>query len=174
MIINSTFIHLLLPGPPGMKSEFGYDNYNWTKKGKFNLIKRDSIYFTKYLLSLKEINVFRENIRINELLSKFSDAESQLLVKEMVLHCQDAAKLDIDQITNISLYRLIGIEPNQRIALKRGEKIISFSRIVYNSNRTKACFYFENKWAGGFGKLVIVEKVKGIWEIKQDVIIWIS
>jgi hypothetical protein len=85
-------------------------------------------------------------------------------------------KIEIDLITNVGLWRLIPVDKGQRIEREIGEKIITYSRIVYNSEKSKAVFYFQNNCSGlcGFREFVFVEKINGIWTIKKEIIDWIS
>jgi len=84
--------------------------------------------------------------------------------------------LTLHKFKNIGLRRLIPVDIKQKVKLKIGEKIITYSRIVYNQKKDKACFYFENKCSGlcGHATFVFVEKIDGIWIIKDELNDWIS
>jgi hypothetical protein len=53
---------------------------------------------------------------------------------------------------------------------------VSFSKLVTNDTKTKGLLYFEFNCGGncGFGEIILVEKSKGRWTIKNTNQLWIS
>ncbi|WP_044200447.1 hypothetical protein [Flammeovirga sp. OC4] len=171
-IINSTFVHLTIPAPvtlEGIEREFGYDNFLYDEK---DLPKdgRYKIYFTQYLVTLDSLERHRKLRISEERLLKLDDIEFRNLGKEFSLKKNFSVKLDVERINNIGDYKLIPVDINQSVKRKFGEKIITYSRIIYNQGKDKACLYFQNNCVGmcGFGKFVFLNKVNGIWEIKNE------
>ena len=175
-IINSTFVHLVLPAPPEFKRKFGYDNYLFNEKNVPEEYKNE-IYFTQYLVSVFDSTGFHSKLKLSvEQLSKLDDIDFRKLGEKLVSEKNRSIKLDTAQIKNIGLQKLIPVDINQKIESEIGEKIITFSRIVYNQQKDKACFYFENNCSGlcGYATFVFVEKVNGIWSIKDEIGDWVS
>ena len=178
LIINSSLVHLVNPGPPGFELSFGYDNFDY-KKQDINIPsdELDSLYFTPYLVTLKDsIKIRVEPYDQKDKTEKIKDADYKELVNQLLTVEFQATKIDLDRINNTGIYVLKTIEPNEKPELEIGEKIISYSKIVYNANKTKASFYFENYCAGmcGIGQVVLMEKVNGIWEIKETITNWVT
>ena len=178
LIINSTLGHLVNPGPPGFEPSFGNDNVDYNKQDiNIRSDELDSLYFTPYLVTLKDsIKIRVEPYDQKDKAAKIKDADYIELVNLLFTDELQATMIDLNRITNTSIYILIAIEPNENPELEIGEKIISYSRIVYNANKTKASFYFENYCAGlcGIGQLVLMEKVDGIWKIKDTITNWVA
>ncbi len=171
-IINSTFVHLVLTPQQGAIREFGYDNFNL--KGREipeEYIK--NIYFTNVLVPLIDSIVFyhRPNNSLN-----LEDPNAQKLYNRLFSDELKELNIEIDSITNVGLWRLTPVVKGQKIDREIGERIISYSRIIYNADRTKAIFYFQNNCSGlcGFGMFVFVEKVNGIWTITKEYNVWVS
>ncbi len=178
MIINSTLVHLVNPGPPGFELSFGYDNFDYKKRDiHIPPDELDSLYFTPYLVTLKDsIKIRVEPYDQKDKTGKIKDADYSELVNQLFTDELQATKIDLDRINNTSIYILKAIEPAENPELEIGEKIISYSKIVYNANKTKASFYFENYCAGmcGIGQVVLMEKVNGIWEITETITNWVT
>jgi len=177
-IINSTLVHLVNPGPPGFKLNFGYDNFDY-KKRKIDIPsdELDSLYFTPFLVTLNDsIKIRVEPYDQQDKTAKIKDLDYSELVNQLFADELQATKINLDRINNTGIYILKAIEPDENPELEIGEKIISYSRIVYNANKTKASFYFENYCAGlcGIGQVVLMEKVDGIWEIKDIITNWVT
>lgn len=178
LIINSSLVHLVNPGPPGFELSFGYDNFDY-KKQDINIPsdELDSLYFTPYLVTLKDsIKIRVEPYDQKDKTAKIKDADYKELVNQLFTHEFQATTIDLNRINNTSIYILKAIEPDENPKLEIGEKIISYSRIVYNADKTKASFYFENYCAGlcAIGQVVIMEKVDGIWKIKDTITNWVA
>jgi len=175
-IINSTFVHLVLPAPPEFEKEFGYNNYlNNGENVPEEFI--NEIYFTQYLVGVSDSSGFQSKLKISEeRLSKLDDIDFRKLGETLISTANLSIKLDTDQIKNIGLWRLIPSDINQQVEREIGEKIITYSRIIYNKQKDKACFYFENNCSGlcGYATYVFLEKVDGIWTIKDELMDWIS
>ena len=175
-IINSTFVHLVNPGSSEFDRKFGYDNYS--KKGK-NIPEEyiNQIYITQYLVGISDSLAYNSNLTISEKsLSKLDDSEFRNLGTKLISCKALSIKLDTAIIQNIGFNRIIPIDINQKVQRKIGEKIITYSRIVYNQKKDKACFYFENNCSGlcGYATFVFVEKVDRIWVIMDELMDWIS
>lgn len=174
-IINSTFIHLVDPAPE-IEREFAYDNY---LKSSRNIINenRNDIYFTQYLTSFSDKVTLSTKFKLSEeKLLELADSEFRSLGRKLISTKNKSIKLDTSMIQNIATYRLIPIEINQKVELEIGEKIITYSRIVYNQKKNKACFYFENDCSGqcGYAFFIFLEKTNGIWTIKDQLLDWIA
>ena len=171
-IINSTFPHLVITSPPGLKREFGYDNFNPKNKDIPKEYFRN-VFFTNALVPLIDTTMFfnrpnesliMEDTIIQKLYNRlFTDKQSELIIKT-------------DSITNTGLWKLKPVSKGQKIKMEIGERVITYSRIIYNTDKTKAVFYFQNYCSGlcGFGMFIVVEKVNGIWTITNEFIDWVS
>lgn len=171
-IINSTFPHLVVIQPPGATREFGYDN--------FNLMDREipdeyirNVFFTNVLVPLIDTIAFYP--RPNNSL-KIEDPTVQKLYNRLFTDEQSVLIIETDSITNTGFWKLTLVQKGQKFKREIGERVISYSRIVYNIDKTKAVFYFQNDCSGlcGFGMFVVVEKVKGIWSITKEYNDWVS
>lgn len=139
---------------------------------------RDTLYFTPYLLPVSsEKQDFRmsmdtENEHWESLAKDTTYAFSrQLFSKDLKL-----LKIIPQRISNTGVYRLLKLEPSKLPERKPGEKLITYSCIVYNPAKDRACFYFENNCYGscGFAELVFVKKENGIWKVDKNIFFWIS
>lgn len=171
-IINSTFPHLVVIQPPGATREFGYDN--------FNLMDREipdeyikNVFFTNVLVPLIDTIAFYPRPNNN---LKLEDPTVQKLYNRLFTDEQSVLIIETDSITNSGFWKLTPVQKGQKFKREIGERVISYSRIVYNIDKTKAVFYFQNNCSGlcGFGMFVVVEKVKGIWSITKEYSDWVS
>lgn len=171
-IINSTFPHLVVIQPPGATREFGYDNFNLKDREIPDEYIRN-VFFTNVLVPLIDTIAFypRPNNRL-----KIEDPTVQKLYNRLFIDQQSELILETDSITNTGLWKLTPVQKGQKFKREIGERVISYSRIVYNIDKTKAVFYFQNNCSGlcGFGMFVVVEKVKGIWSITKEYNDWVS
>ena len=177
-IINSTLVNIVVPPPPGVEMQFGYDNFDFKTQGKEipeDII--DSIYFTPFLLTNNDSIGFRAKpFALEEDLKKIEDSSYINLGKKLIDNQQNWAKIDLTKIDNVGFYKLIELDPNETPDLEIGDKIISYSRIFYNKDKTKALFYFESYCSGlcGAGMIVLMEKEDEIWKIKSIINNWVS
>lgn len=174
-IINATFPHLVLPALPGIEREFGYDNYIFPADLLAETELRD-VYFIQYLVNPAD-SIFHGDLSLNEsYLTQLKDAEFKLLGKAFSKQTNPSTRLDIDLIKNIGINKLIPIEINQLIRRDIGTSAVTYSSIVYNEAKDKACFYFQDNCSGlcAYAKWVFVEKIDGIWTIKQQLSHWVS
>lgn len=174
-IINATFPHLVLHAPPGMEREFGYDNYIFPADLLAEMGLRDA-YFIPYLVNPAD-SIFHQDLSISESrLTQLEDADFKLLGKAFSQQTKPNIKLDIDLIKNIGLNKLIPIETNQFVKRDFGTSAVTYSSIVYNKAKDKACFYFQNECSGmcAYAEWVFVEKIDGVWTIKQQLSHWVS
>jgi len=175
-VLNSTLVHLVNPPLKGFKVEFGYNNYDWTNRGypesEFNDLK-----FTEYLVNPTDTIGLRASPFLDQLkINKIENKDFKILAEKLLNDCPKTLKLDLNKINNTALNKLVAVDLKIQPKLNIGDKIITYSRIIYNENNDKGCFYFENYCAGlcGSGQLVFVEKENGIWKIKLKIIDWIS
>lgn len=171
-IINSTFPHLVIIPPPGVTREFGYDNFNPKNRDIPEEYFRN-VFFTNALVPLIDTAVFYT--RPNESLI-IEDTTIQKLYNRLFTDEQSELIIETDSITNTGLWKLKPVPKGQKIKMEIGERIITYSRIIYNTDKTKAVFYFQNNCSGlcGFGMFIVVEKVKGIWTITKEYNDWVS
>lgn len=175
-IINSTFVHLVSQAPLGFEADFGYDNYTFKGKG-FPEEHFRPVYFTRYLVSFNDSLAFSSKSSISDdTFSRLVDEDFKALGRALITEAGISLKLETALIQNIGLNRLIPVEIGQRVEREIGEKIITYSRIVYNAKKDKACFYFENNCSGlcGSAIYIFVQKEKGIWVVKEKLVDWVS
>ena len=175
-IINSTFVHLVSQAPLGFEAEFGYDNYTFKGKG-FPEEHFRPVYFTRYLVSFNDSLAFSSKSSVTaDTFSRLADEEFEALGQALVSESSQNARLDTALIQNTGLNRLVPMEIGQQVEREIGEKIITYSRIVYNAKKDKACFYFENNCSGlcGSATYVFVQKENGIWVVKEKLVDWVS
>jgi hypothetical protein len=53
-------------------------------------------------------------------------------------------------------------------------RIVAFSRVAYNINKTKALFFVTESKTASYGKGVYLEKVDGMWRVADLQIIWLT
>ena len=171
-VINSCFIHLAISGPPGTKRDFGYEN-------RINDNYPDSLLEDQYVIQfLKGMNdSIGFNLNINDVdyfFKRLKDSSFIELGRRILLDTSTSLKLDLSKINNTGIFRLKATHKELKLEISEG--IFIFSRISYNVNKDKACFYFENICSGlcGSGRFVFVQKINGIWEIKEELLNWIS
>lgn len=171
-IINATFPHLVVIISSDMVREFSYDNFNLKNKDIPEEYYRN-VFFTNALVPLNDTSVFYifpnknliiEDSTIQKLYNGlFTDEKSELII-------------ETDSISNTGLWILKPIPKEEKIKIGVGERRITYSRIIYNADETKAIFYFQNECYGlcGFGMFVVVEKINGIWTIIKEYNDWVS
>jgi hypothetical protein len=171
-IINSTFPHLCGNLPPGATREFSHNNLN-PKNRNIPEEYFSTIFFTNSLVPLTDTTVF--HTRPNQSIF-IEDTTIKNLYNRLFTKGQRELILETDSITNTGLWKLKPVMKGQKIKLEIGERIITYSRIVYNTDHSKAMFYFQNNCSGlcGFGKFVVVEKVNGVWTIIEEYNDWVS
>ena len=171
-IINSTFIHLVLTPPPGATREFGYDNYDYKDRQISDELIRD-VFLTNYLVSLNDTLIFYPKPRSNLVIE---DSTFYTLYKKLISDKRKDLKIEFDSITNTGLWQITPFNKGQIIKNEIEERIVTYSRIVYNYDKSKAVFYFQNDCSGlcSFGKFILVEKVDGIWKIIEEHYDWVS
>lgn len=79
------------------------------------------------------------------------------------------------ELTNLGDYQLrpVNFEPTEQ---DRVVATLTFSRVVFNEDQTKACYYYK-EYCGplcGYGYLVFVERTEGTWKLKRKHQLWIS
>lgn len=176
LILNSTFVHLVVPAPEGAEREFGYDNYVDILHIFPDSMKK-VIFFTPYLVSMNGSDFFRTDFFYKEeRIEKIKDEEFKKLASLLFNNCPSTLKINPKRVQNIGMMRMVCVEPGTLPKREIGECIITYSRIVYNEPKDKACFYFEKSCSGlnGYGKLVFMMKKNDIWEIVDNVLFWVS
>jgi hypothetical protein len=76
-----------------------------------------------------------------------------------------------------SAYEIFSIRDTSIIKKGDFNGELSFSRVVFNTQKTKACYYFDqylksSKW--GMGAVVYAEKIKGKWVFVRYEEIWVA
>ena len=110
---------------------------------------------------------FRNNIQLD-------DSWRQLLIK--LVDTESSSKhFKFEELTNVGDYQLrpVNFEPTEQ---DRAVATLTFSRVVFDENGTKACYYYK-EYCGplcGYGYLVFVERTDGIWKLKEKHQLWIS
>ena len=88
-----------------------------------------------------------------------------------------AYKLQIDfgELTNLGKYKIEkeGYEPNSN---ERIASLFIFSRVVLNSDQTKAVYYFQEfqRRLDGYGYIVFAEWTAAGWKVIGKNMVWIS
>jgi len=82
---------------------------------------------------------------------------------------------ELKELTNVGDYQLrpVSFEPTEQ---DRVVATLTFSRVVFNEDRTKACYYYK-EYCGplcGYGYLVFAERTAGTWKLKAKHQLWIS
>lgn len=179
-IINSTFVHLVLPAPKEFPKHFGYDNYIFDFNSKDTTFYKDlikDIYLANHLAPISDTITFHGFYDSNkERVEKLKDKDFLELIKRFKTIPLENLQLDLNKIRNTSFFKPIPFKNTTKIEATSEIDIITYSRILYNKDKTKACFYFEKFCYGlcGYGAFVFVEKVAGIWTIKEQITDWIS
>jgi|GEM_PF-6989050 len=178
LIINSIFYHLVFPKlkpfgesmePPKYEVEdFGYHNHEYN----IDLTYNQDVYLIDYLIGMND------TLAISSLINPrgIDDSEYSILVLRLNYFAVESRKLVVNRITNTGFFKLNPLTKKEKLNSSTPKSSYAFSPIVYNKNYTKACFYFEDRCYGlcGHGELVLVEKVNGIWIIKDKIRTWIS
>jgi hypothetical protein len=168
-IINATLVHLLLNRTINDSTEFEYQNFILKDEKIKNKIK---LYFTNELVAITDTTVFQfpliKNRQFKSTLKKMNQTLNSIYSKHF--------KISADSITNGGIWNLKLIDKSQKISGDYGTIKVTYSRIIYNDNQTKAVFYFQNNCVGlcGYGNIVDVEKINGIWRITNIYNDWIS
>ena len=84
-------------------------------------------------------------------------------------------KLELEKLTNVGEYHLRPVDYEQT-KQDRIVATLTFSRVVFNEDRTKACYYYK-EYCGplcGYGYLVFAERTAGSWKLKAKHQLWIS
>src|SRR5690606_19322191 len=119
------------------KKEFGYDNFNPKNRDIPEEYFRN-VFFTYALVPLIDTSVFYP--RLNEhLFTEYSTI--QQLYNRLFTDEQSELIIETDSITNTGLWKLKPVLKGQKIKMEIGERIITYSRIIYNADKTKAVFY---------------------------------
>ncbi|SHJ42383.1 hypothetical protein SAMN04488007_0289 [Maribacter aquivivus] len=147
--------------------------------------KSDSI--SKSDINFISINTGNDTIFIKRLIqeSKFRNSVKRLttdfgLSPKINANLLSTEKLNIQSITSKKYYSIFGKKfkrknPWKRIIKKYGTKnIIEFSKVKYNGNLASAYFGFHCGGLCGNGRVVIFEKVNGVWEILTSINQWES
>ncbi len=171
-VINATFEHLANPGPEGAPRTFGYDNFIHPEDS-VSAQNRRKIFFTSCLVPYRDSSVFLNRSENN---ISFSDSSFAVLLNQLKSGQKAEAKLNSERIVNTANYRISPFPRGKKINRKVGEKVITYSTIVYDAGYTKAVFYFQSDCAGlcGYAAFVCVEKRYGIWTIVDVAQDWVS
>ena len=123
-----------------------------------------------YQISKRESENFKEVLRIDS-----------TLLDSFQLEKYPTRYIDFNKINNHSRFEITNNKyPDQetRIQTKNLKEIglISCSRVIFNTDLTKGFFYytFFKNGLNAYGLLLIVEKVDGLWRIKQEIGLWVS
>ncbi len=110
-----------------------------------------------------------------EIIKDFQDKDNQ------VYHLDRRFVLDVDYIllTNKERGEIFAFENGWKVFYDRypnANGILEFSRVGFNSQRTKALIYQGNQSNGlsGMGQYVLLLKKDGKWEIEKEVPTWMS
>ncbi len=168
-VINATFYHLVQDMNDTINWEFGYTNFIKSFK---NIPER-------FILKTYVENVLLVDSTLteNEIL-KISNGNIHLRKKD--LQNLKAVELNTKYIMNVGYRRIYPIKTasGRENSLEIGNEKITFSRIFYNKTKDKAFFQVKYVFCGisRFVKAVYVEKINGLWEIKNEVFInnWIA
>ena len=110
--------------------------------------------------------------RINSLFSQVVQDDSVAAITQLNLVQSAIAPVDFQLCT-----AKIVLRPSTSKRPLSWERLtIRFSKIVFNTARTKALLRYDMNCGGncGFGEILLVEKTNGNWHIKQAEELWIS
>lgn len=179
-IINSTFVHLVIPAPKEFPKKFAYDNYIFDFNSKDTVFYKgliEDIYLANYIAPISDTISFPRVYGPNkERIEKLKDKDFIKLITTFKITNLDNLQLDLNKIRNTSFFKPIPFTNTTKIEEESEIDIITYSRILYNKDKTKACFYFEKRCYGlcSFSLFAFVEKVDGIWTIKEQILDYIS
>ena len=166
-----------------------YDVFNWEKYKldstlyEYKLNNRQADTSILVLLVNDSLIQCTENEFLNSLLSidKFKlnfniDSTWRTLALELVNKNTKSKKFDFNYVAEIGKYMLYNSDTYLQ---KSGERVIgnaAFSRVVFNDNKTRGCFYFQFVCGPlcGHGVIVFVEKVNNKWQIEGNREVWVS
>lgn len=110
---------------------------------------------------------FRDNIQLE-------DSWRQLLPK-LVESNSNSEHLELEVLTNVGDYQLrpVNFEATEQDRIVAS---LTFSRVVFNKNETRACYYYKEFCGSlcGYGYLVFVERTGVTWKLKAKHLLWIS
>ena len=173
-VINSCFTHLLFNVFPDSTKTFGYDNF--LSDNYPDSIKREML-LTNCLKGINDTSGFKFSYEEEfDVLRDIKDSSFKSLGEDFLAVSSKNLMLDFSKINNTGLFKLKPVIINEKPKLDIGESYFSFSRIKYNLNKNKACFYFVENCNGlcGSGTFIFLEKINGVWEIKKRLLHWIS
>jgi len=168
-ILNSCFS--AASSHPG--NAYKVEEANFLEKNKYQYLPYlQDIYITKYLLAYKGTNGQKSRIRFtkDEVMSSLTNKEFTSLIERFYSGTIGDLKIDISKIKNTETYKLVPVEIDEKIRPDSGYTRITYSRILYNEMRDKACFYRENcdhfyRW----GEFLFLVKENGNWNEKQSI-----
>ncbi|WP_316786102.1 hypothetical protein [Pedobacter frigiditerrae] len=150
--------------PPAGSPKFKITNDTALRAGKHLFLAEDSLF------SINSFRFFSPKVRTNKEINP--DSIYQLLQSRT--HKSLKANFSIDSIS----YRI-----SDDKSLKKNEDFngtLTFSRVVFNKQKNKACYYFEQyiligtSRGWGVGNVVYAEKKNGNWVFVKEENIWIA
>tara|TARA_B100000674_G_scaffold485164_1_gene491630 strand:- start:1853 stop:2446 length:594 start_codon:yes stop_codon:yes gene_type:complete len=168
LVLNTVFPNLVVKSPPGTKDTWAPNNFKKVDTVKFkNLI--EEVYFINYLAHTKDSSFTHQ---IDSTYKSNLESNHKQLLRQLLTK-QNNIPLELKKITNVGFYKIISFK-NQKLDI--GKPFLCFSNIIYNKNKTEACFYFENNCNGmcSSGELIFLKKIKGNWEPVKRLEIWVS
>lgn len=165
-------------------NDFDWDQYKkdsleWHNQLKY--VKRDK----KNVVLLVNDSLINPNLDFLDLTFKLTEVGFQTniqleepwrqLMIQLVESDFRSKYLKFEELTNIGDYQLqpINFEPTES---DRVVAILTFSRVVFDENKTKACYYYKEYCGSdcGYGYMVFVERINGEWNLKAKSQLWIS
>lgn len=155
--------------------QYKADSIEWNKllinpkRDKRNLILLvyDSLTTNLNLTTRLTEKGFRDNIHLE-------DSWRQLLLK-LVEPSSSSEYLELEALTNVGDYQLRPVN-YEAAEQDRIVATLLFSRVVFNKDETRACYYYQEycgRLCGG-GYLVFVERTDGTWKLRATHLLWIS
>jgi len=157
-ILNCTFVHLTY-GRYALNegNEYGYDNWN---KEEFKNDEVEKIELLTTQKPLKHISTYAATYNYSDL--NMQDKSFKPLFDNLKNNLTDSTELDLKLITNLGSIRLKPIRSKRIPEYNAPKKWMLFSNFSYNSERTKAVFFY---MVGDHSYFITVKKKGDVWII---------
>lgn len=166
-----------------------YESFNWTKyykevdefEYKLNNRKADSarlvVLIGDTLITLKRTKSLNSILTENGFPNNFGvDTTWRSLALKLVDSNMNPNSINLNDITNTGRYE---VENSNNYKSVKGERVIgyvTFSRVAFNDDLTRGCFYYSFVCGGecGEGAMIFIKKMDNKWIIEGSRQLWIS